>query len=131
MTIKQNRLAIRFGASSRNVEEQHRRAAFQRDDLKQHVLDGLRRHKLLRLLNRELNLPRALPVRFKRRRLRRQLYIVNQLRNDVLVPLPGHTTQDRGRLIGVERENVWAGGHDGSNERVRLLRQFGVIVHEW
>ncbi len=77
----------RVVALSRNVEIEHRRAPLEAHDLELEPLDALARGPGVRERHRGLEVAVAFPVGIEIRRLRRQADVVDELRDDVVVPL--------------------------------------------
>src|SRR5207249_4324862 len=74
-------------AARRNVEEEQRRASLEADDLELESRHRLSRDPRVRLPDRGLDVAVGFPLGIEVRRFRRDADVIDELRDDVLVPL--------------------------------------------
>ena len=112
VAVNQNGFAGIFAAGGRNIEEQHRRAPLGAHHLQREAGHMLRGHPFARLLDGRIEETVFGPVAIEAGRLRGQLHVFDELRDDVGIPLAGNIVE---QFIGVQMGQCGDGvasGHD-------------------
>ena len=90
MPVKQHRFIFLNITGAGNIEKQYRRTAIDAHHVQREPGNILCRHPFGRLLNRCVEKTMLSPIVIEARGLRGQLHVLDQLRDDVGVPLPGY-----------------------------------------
>ena len=115
MAVQQHAIGIAAAVGRRNLDEDQRGASFQPDDLELHAVDGLGACPVDHQVDRLLHVAIGHPVGIEHRRLVGDPDVLDQLRDDLVIPLATH------ELLGATDIHLLL--HDG--ERTILPRQRG------
>ena len=87
MTVEQDGAVVAQPMRSGNVEQQARRFTFDCNDFYRQTVDRLLTAPLFSSLDHRTQVPMRIPARIERRRLCRHAHVIDELRDELFIPL--------------------------------------------